>query len=246
MKLEFNSEVDGPKEAAALTAALAVLHGPAVADALDNAADRIEVGAVTIHAPENFDPSKLADDGRPETDTSAADAFGGGQPAPGSVAAPTVDTAGIPWDERIHSGTKGTNKDGTWSRRRNTPDEVFDKVMAELKSGGTGGPLSEPASPASTTPVDPNTSTPVASPTNEAPPPPPPPPAPNAPAASVSFPQLMVKITKAQTGGKIDKATVDGFLASFGLDKIAALATAGADTIAAVNAMVDEHVGGGQ
>lgn len=44
------------------------------------------------------------------------------------------DSSGLPWDERIHAGTKGINADGTWKRRRNTSDDVFDAVTAELRA----------------------------------------------------------------------------------------------------------------
>lgn len=227
MKFEFNTEVDGAKEAAALASALAVLHGSAVADALGDAADRIE-GAVTL-AP--FEVK--AADGYP---VSAADVFASGpEVAVLPISGRALDSARLPWDERIHAGTKATNKDGTWSRRRNTPDDTYDAVMAELK-GAPPAPTTvvPPPPPPAETPLDdnPDTGAPLIG-------------MPALPlGAAVTFPQLMVKITKAQTAGTIDKATVDGFLGTFGLDKIAGLASAGADTIAAVNAMVDEHING--
>lgn len=239
MKFEFNTEVDGAKEAAALVSAVAILFGPSVLQAIDAASDRLDE-----RAPDGFPATReelhsaVSDPSVPvvEKDTSAAQAFGGeGAPTTGTLQ--NLDTAGIPWDERIHSSTKGTNKDGTWSRRRNTPDATYDAVMTELK----GGVIPKP---------------PIMSDTILVPPPPPPaPPAPSAenetvvpppPATStqapVSFPLLMVKITKAQTAGKIDAAKVTEFLGMFGLAVVKELASAGADTIAAVNALVDAHV----
>ena len=67
------------------------------------------------------------------------------QPAPvkfdiGPSSAPTVaitdstgvDSRGLPWDERIHSGNKEKGKDGVWRRRRGV-DPTFEKqVEAEL------------------------------------------------------------------------------------------------------------------
>lgn len=270
MKFEFNTEVDGPKEAAALATALAVLHGTEVADALDAAASRIEISGQPAPVVNNtVDVGKAADGytdhladtpPAPPPQPTAADAFADPATAVVPVSDRALDTAGIPWDERIHASTKTQTANGQWTRRRNTPDATYDAVMAELKGAGKEASASEafdnptpseaPAAPAtvgstetaSTTVDTPATSTTGQTVTTAASPssPPPPPPPTSAP---VSFPQLMVKITKAQTAGKIDKATVDGFLASFGLDKIAGLASAGADTVAAVNAMVDEHVG---
>jgi hypothetical protein len=61
---------------------------------------------------------------------------------------PEFDSAGIPWDERIHAGTKGMNQDGTWKRRRNTSDVTWAHVNAELaqKTAGTA-PAAPPAIP---------------------------------------------------------------------------------------------------
>jgi len=48
-----------------------------------------------------------------------------------------TDSAGLPWDARIHSksadGVKGKNKDGTWRQRRNLADGVKEAVEAELR-----------------------------------------------------------------------------------------------------------------
>lgn len=274
MKFEFNTEVDGAKEAAALATALAILHGAAVGEALDAATVSLDPRSTHLvdpkasegyHfdaiPPQPFAPIKDTDRMNPEDfgTTSAAAAFGA-DPAPqppldGKVGS-TLDTAGLPWDARIHAGTKATNKDGTWSRRRNTPDEVFAQVMAELKSGGLAGVSSKPEY------VEGPDSAPQTSPITALPPPPP---SPNAPAeasgtvvppppvtstpgssttsGSITFPQLVIKITKAQTSKKIDAAKVTEFLGTFGFSSIKELGVASPDTIAAVNAMVDEHVG---
>lgn len=60
---------------------------------------------------------------------------------PASATAPTsivpipqsLDNTGLPWDERIHSGNKGLNKDGTWRLKRGVTDELINSVTAELK-----------------------------------------------------------------------------------------------------------------
>jgi hypothetical protein len=251
MKFEFDTTTDGAAEAAALATALAIIHGDAITSALDKALDKIEITG-----------SSLASDGY--ADSVWAKAAGEVGIVVENSAPVTVDTAGLPWHERIHASTKTTNKDGTWSRRRNTPDATFDKVMAELIAARDGAeeasaadafadptPLEEPAAQdtggSSTDAASAGQTAPiVASPSNVVPPPPPSGDVPQPPApagTTVSFPQLMVKITKAQTAGKIDKATVNGFLATFELAKMSDLNSAGTDTIQAINAMVDEHVG---
>jgi hypothetical protein len=59
-------------------------------------------------------------------------------PAPPAPAAPTnradVDSAGLPWDARIHSESRNKVADGTWRKRRNTAPEVVARVEAELRA----------------------------------------------------------------------------------------------------------------
>lgn len=51
-----------------------------------------------------------------------------------------VDSAGIPWDERIHSSSKERNKsDDTWRKRRGVSDETFGTVMEELRAALADG-----------------------------------------------------------------------------------------------------------
>ena len=51
---------------------------------------------------------------------------------PAVVAAGTLDATGVPWDERIHSGSKGQTKAGVWNRRKNVSDADFARITAEL------------------------------------------------------------------------------------------------------------------
>ena len=81
-------------------------------------------------------------------------------PAPPAPSAPAaspspagVDSTGLPWDERIHSGTKAKNADGTWRARRGLNNPALVKqVEAELRQLAgipvSAGPLSQPAAPA--------------------------------------------------------------------------------------------------
>src|ERR1043165_8322493 len=45
---------------------------------------------------------------------------------PNPEGAPDVDSRGLPWDERIHAGTKATNADGSWRNKRGV-----DKALVE-------------------------------------------------------------------------------------------------------------------
>ena len=65
------------------------------------------------------------------------------QTNPGSTAAndddatkqPAVelDKNGIPWDERIHAGTKRKNADGTWSLKKGVDKELAAQIIAEYQ-----------------------------------------------------------------------------------------------------------------
>lgn len=50
-------------------------------------------------------------------------------------AAPGIqtDSAGMPWDSRIHAATRATVADGTWRSRRGVEPELTKEVEAELK-----------------------------------------------------------------------------------------------------------------
>lgn len=71
-----------------------------------------------------------------------------------ALAVGELDVAGHVWDERIHSGTRAKNKDGTWRTKRGVSAGVVAQVEAEMKAG-------KPAAVAPGVPVPPP---PVASP----------------------------------------------------------------------------------
>jgi len=53
---------------------------------------------------------------------------------PGGVegAVPALDADGLPWDARIHSGSKKRTEKNIWARRKNVPDATFNQIRAEL------------------------------------------------------------------------------------------------------------------
>jgi hypothetical protein len=46
---------------------------------------------------------------------------------------PDLDTYGIPWDDRIHSGIKAKTKGGMWKKKRGINELTINEVEAELK-----------------------------------------------------------------------------------------------------------------
>jgi hypothetical protein len=67
-----------------------------------------------------------------------------------SPAGVEVDARGLPWDQRIHAGTKRKNADGTWTARRGLNDPaLLARVEAELRqtmgAGAAPAPVPVPA-----------------------------------------------------------------------------------------------------
>lgn len=176
-----------------------------------------------------------APDGQPMTEPEAAAVFGA-QPDPDAHEAPEpagdADKNGIPWDARIHSEAKGQNKDGTWKRRRNTPDETFNAVMAELQAGKGVAATGAVPPPPTNTPAPPPPP-PATAPTNSAAPVPSPAPAnaaasSTAPAAPVSgspFVAIMNRVTAAQRAGTLTPDVAKGFYGAIGIAGIHELAS---------------------
>ena len=90
---------------------------------------------------------------------------------------PKVDSTGMPWDARIHSGNGALTEAGIWRKKRGVTDQTIKEVEFELRQLM----LLPPAEP-SAAPVLPTTTVPsqavVTAPSVPVPPPPPPVPAP--------------------------------------------------------------------
>lgn len=71
---------------------------------------------------------------------------------PTNDAPPASDKNGLPWDERIHAGTKALNGDGTWKKRRGVDDATIAAVTAEL-TGADPQPEPTPAPQPEPTPA---------------------------------------------------------------------------------------------
>lgn len=65
-------------------------------------------------------------------DVPAVNVFGGEQPAVPQAPGIEVDSAGMPWDHRIHASSRAKVADGTWRQRRNLDPNVLAQVQAEM------------------------------------------------------------------------------------------------------------------
>lgn len=65
-----------------------------------------------------------------------------------------LDKHGLPWDGRIHAGTKRKNADGSWTAKRGVDPALVASVEAELRQvmGATGAPLVPSTAPIAPTP----------------------------------------------------------------------------------------------
>jgi hypothetical protein len=130
---------------------------------------------------------------------------------PATVAAPAVDSTGLPWDVRIHAGNRAQNGDGTWRKKKAVHEDTVRLVEAELRANLAA----PPAMPAAPEPGEPAA--------------PPPPPAPVPAAPTLSGPQLfaryMERATAAQTAGQITTADVAAIATGLGLVGTAGLLT---------------------
>lgn len=108
----------------------------------------------------------------------------------------TTDSAGFPWDERIHSGAKSVNKDGTWKLKRGVDKATVDEIRASF----TGVEETQP---------DPqNVGFSQA----------------NTPSVEITWPEVLKRVTQAKTAGTIDPASIDAAHKALGVDAFVLLA----------------------
>lgn len=168
-----------------------------------------------------------------------------------SVAGVDLDAKGLPWDNRIHAGTKRKNADGSWTAKRGVDPALVAQVEAELRQVMGAAPAA-PLAPAAAFPVQPAApvTTPTAGPASSAvavPAPPPaapvvqPPPAPlgEVPAdARAQFVALVGRASAAIQGQKVTQAEVNQCCADAGVPALPLLANR-LDLVAQVAAHID-------
>ncbi len=144
-----------------------------------------------------------------------------------------VDADGFPWDGRIHAASRGKNADGTWRNRRGIENDFKNAVERELKIT-MGIPVIEFAKSI------------IPPPPAEVPPPPfvnsvaafaPPEPEVITPPesdgvvigashnSSITFPQLMMEITKGFAAKTISQSDIQAAIAEVGLPSLPMLAS---------------------
>ena len=105
---------------------------------------------------ENGQPTAVTIENKVEGTTTAIEQTEAGV----TVTTVELDKNGIPWDERIHAGTKRKNADGTWSLKKGVDKELAAQIIAEYQVAAPSAPTapekpSAPAAPSAPTPPAP-------------------------------------------------------------------------------------------
>ena len=145
-----------------------------------------------------------------------------------------LDSEGLPWDARIHGENRSQTQNGRWKRKRNTPDDLWEQVRAELRNAmgapapHSVSPDSPLAAPYAIAPASEPSAAEAFAPLPVAPPPPPAPPAPavtESPAAAASnaadaFTDLLARVVARQGAGEITTEQVADAAKAVGLNGI--------------------------
>lgn len=173
-----------------------------------------------------------------------------GLPATSAPLPSEVDVEGLPWDDRIHSGNKTKTQAGTWTRRRNVPDDYFQRIKADLLVSHQNGAIPQFGARRAGPPIRTSTEE-LAARASEEPPPPPvvEPPAPPQPDVRAPLPAgyanpfvtLVKRVTEGKTAGKWTLDDITTLIASLNNPHVTQLQhfSAHHDAIPAMNAMLD-------
>lgn len=143
-----------------------------------------------------------------------------------------LDKNGLPWDERIHAGTKTKIKSGEWKAKKGVEAALVAQVEAELRARMAAAPVAAvPAAPAVADPaavfgaaapgVPPAPAIPTAPPVAALAPAVPA--APSAVADPTTFEQLMPRITAGVTAGILPATAVGQACAAHGVASVVTL-----------------------
>lgn len=134
-----------------------------------------------------------------------------------------LDKAGLPWDVRIHSSSKNTNKDGTWKAKKNVTPLETNTVTAELRNA-LANRTYLPGGMSAAAPAIPDTNMPLIPPAVHVQTPPAVP-TPPAAAGAMTFPTLMQKVAPLLAQKKLTQENLQQCAVAMGLPAFSALGT---------------------
>lgn len=194
----------------------------AVAMAADIDPATIGFGADTPSPGASAPPPAMIDGAAaPGTQTATNGDMSAATATPAAPDMTALDKAGLPYDPRIHSGSKTMNKgDGLWKKKKGVQDALVKTVEAELRAimaiPGPAGSVPPPPSAqtnANAAPPPPGANTAPPPPGAAAPAPPPPP----GNGKPQTFPQLMKWLTPLLASNKITQPQVTATLVSMNI-----------------------------
>ena len=114
---------------------------------------RLDTLNARLNALENGQPTAVTIENKVEGTTTEVEQTEAGV----TVNTVELDKNGIPWDERIHAGTKRKNADGTWSLKKGVDKDLAAQIIAEYQASAptTSSKPSAPAAPSVPTPPAP-------------------------------------------------------------------------------------------
>lgn len=175
MKITFDTSTDGADQASDLVAILVNLYS---------------LTPTPVTAANYVKPKEPGVDPQP-TGTLKIDPPAAGQ-LPVVPPGPELDSQGVPYDERIHSGGRSKNKEGAWNRKRGVSEMEYARVLTEIMARKEPAPA-VPAPTAALPQVPAATQQPVV---------PPVPPTP-APTSDLTWQQVCAVLTEKITSGKV-------------------------------------------
>ena len=234
----FGAAPGDPVAAAAFGSAPAPLpHGATAAPSIAVAAPSLTAPAAMPGTTSTATPTVPAPPAPNAAQTTNAPLAAPSTPASGV----DIDKHGLPWDGRIHAGTKRKNADGSWTAKRGVDPTLVAQVEAELRAV-MGAPAPAPLAPAA--------------PASQVAPIVPPPPLPSAPVVGAApattaapnvapsgdarqqFVGLVGRASAAIQGGKVTQAEVNQCCADAGVPALPLLANR-LDLVPQVAAAVD-------
>jgi hypothetical protein len=167
-------------------------------------------------------------------------------PAAEAQSSVITDKAGLPWDDRIHSSSKGQTADGFWRKKRSVSEQEFATVEAELRKL-MNLPTPPPAADSAPEPpktLEPVTAIPVPSNVQIVPPPPPAAAPPAVPANDrQAFVALVAKASGAISNGKMTSEELNSIVKSLGIESLQLLVNR-LDLVPQVSTMIDLQLQG--
>lgn len=138
-----------------------------------------------------------------------------------------LDVDGLPWDARLHAGTKTKNQDGRWKGKRGVSEADKGAIVASLRLLYPAPAVAAPPAPVAAPPAPPAAAAVTAVDWSKP--------------SDGTFVGFMRRVQALSVAGKVSSAQIHGFCVAVGLTKMPDLA-ANVAKIPEVDAHIDAHL----